>query len=157
MLVRSDLPDGRVSVGSGTLIRPKLVLTAAHVVFDDDGVPFSRVRAGPPEVKLLAARVLYPDSYIDISGISNRDVALLEITDSDWVPPRINPVRWGRLTGRVGGVRCEAIGFPRILRDPDGVRDSDQVSGEINPGSRRIADRYDRSCHQLRSDLADRR
>lgn len=45
MLLRADLPDG-TSVGSGTLIGPRLVLTAAHVVFDDDGAPDPGLRWG---------------------------------------------------------------------------------------------------------------
>ena len=59
MLIRAELPaDAGVSVGSGTLVGPLLVLTAAHVVFDDDGSPLEVVRVGPPEIpQLYSARV----------------------------------------------------------------------------------------------------
>ena len=55
----------------------------------------------------------------------------------------VGPVRWGRLTGRSAGVACEAIGFPRVLRDPDGTRESDQISGTINPGTGAVRGRHD--------------
>ena len=74
---------------------------------------------------------------------SDHDAALVEIIDADWVPPRISPVRFGRITGQTVGVTCEATGFPRVLRDPDGTRDSDQAVGIIYPGSRRVVGRYD--------------
>ena len=145
MLIRADLPgEEGVSVGSGTLIKPRLILTAAHVVFDDGGNPLDSTRAGPPEaVQLYAARVVWPASFRTGSGPGELDVALLEITDPDWQPPRISSARLGHLTCRGTGVSCEATGFPRVLRDPNGTRDSDQVSGTVNPGSRRIVGRYD--------------
>jgi hypothetical protein len=144
MLVRGDLSlDQGVSVGSGTLIGPTLVLTAAHVVFDDDGSPLTSLRVGPPEETLVAARVVWPKTYREQSSSRDRDAALIEITDTNWVPPAMGLVRWGRLTGRAAGVDCEATGFPRVLRDPNGTRDADQVKGTINPGSRRVAGRYD--------------
>jgi tetratricopeptide (TPR) repeat protein len=143
MLVRAELPGGGASVGSGTLLRGRLVLTAAHVVFGDDGEPLAAIRVGPPGIPALpTGRVCWPDRYVPGGS---RDAALLEITDSTWVPPRwLGPVRWGRLTGRAGSVACEAIGFPRVLRDPDGARVEDQISARINPGTARSTGaRYD--------------
>lgn len=144
MLVRAEISGGHgVSVGAGTLVGPRFILTAAHVVFDDDGKPLSELSAGPPEVeKLSTARVVWPSRWQE-GQPTDHDAALVEITDAGWVPPRIGFVRWGRLTGRAGGVGCEATGFPRVLRDPNGVRDSDHMTGSINPGSRRVAGRYD--------------
>src|SRR5665809_55162 len=62
MLLRAEVPGG-VCWGSGTLIGPKLVLTAAHVVFDDDGQPLEALDLGPPESELFAGRVVWPSSY----------------------------------------------------------------------------------------------
>src|SRR5574340_1341938 len=141
MLLTADVSGGR-SVGSGTLVGPALVLTAAHVVFDDDGDPATTItveRAGEAPV---TARVLWPTSY-RAADPAALDAALVAITDPSWTPPRLRPVRWGRLTGRAPDRECEATGFPRVWRDPDGVRDTDQISARINPGSRRVAGRYD--------------
>lgn len=71
------------------------------------------------------------------------DAALLQIDDSACQPPRVDAVRWGRLTGRSPQVACEATGFPRVLRDPDGTRESEQISGTINPGTGAVKGRHD--------------
>ena len=141
MLVRADLPYG-TSVGSGTLIGPRLVLTAAHVVFDDDGAPVGSVRVGPPETDLFDATVVWPQRYLlaqDPKAMN--DVALVQITDQRWAPPLLGPVRWGRPAGRTS-VDCEATGFPRALLD-HGTRESDQIGAKISPGTGRVNGRYD--------------
>jgi Trypsin-like peptidase domain len=146
LLVRADLADGaRVSVGSGALIAPRLALTAAHVVFDKTtGSPLTGVVAGPADsADRAAARVVWPHRFLPGDSPAQMDAALLEIDDPGWRPPVVGPVRWGRLTGRSAGVACEAIGFPRVLRDPDGTRESDQISGMINPGTGAVRGRHD--------------
>src|SRR6478609_3903597 len=146
LLLRADLPDGEnVSVGSGTLIGPRLVLTAAHVVFDrDSGRPLAGVAAGPAAAaRLSTARVVWPDSYRHTEDPAALDVALVQITEPGWEPPIRGAVRWGRLTGRSPGVPCEATGFPRVLRNPDASRESDQISGTINPGTGSVWGRHD--------------
>lgn len=142
MLIKADMAGGR-SVGSGTLVGPSVVLTAAHVVFDDHGRPANRVEVGGINAAPVAAQVIWPPSYTMAENSGQLDVALVQITDPSWVAPRLAAVRWGRLTGRRPGVKCEATGFPRALVGPGGIRDTDQVSAQINPGSRRVAGRYD--------------
>ena len=144
VLIRAGLPDGGVSVGSGTLLDGRQVLTAAHVVFADDGDPLPTVRVGPPEApELAAARVVWPERYLASTGREDVDAALLQV-DADQADalPRVGPVRWGWLTGR-SPVEVAAVGFPRVLRDPDGTRDTDHLTGRVSPGSRRVAGRYD--------------
>jgi len=130
VLIRAGLPDGGVSVGSGTLLDGRQVLTAAHVVFADDGDPLPTVRVGPPEApELAAARVVWPERYLASTGREDVDAALLQV-DADQADalPRVGPVRWGWLTGR-SPVEVAAVGFPRVLRDPDGTRDTDHLTG----------------------------
>jgi tetratricopeptide (TPR) repeat protein len=146
LLLRADLPDGEnVSVGSATLIGPRLALTAAHLVFDRaSGAPLSGVVVGPPDARRLSTgKVLWPRRYTPGASPADLDVALVEITDIGWSPPEVGPLRWGRLTGRSPEVPCEATGFPRVLRDPDGTRESDQISGTINPGTGMVTGRHD--------------
>lgn len=123
------------SQSAGALIAPRLALTAAHVVFDKvSGAPLTGVGVGPADSADRArARAVWPDRFLPGDCPAGMDAAQLEIDDPGWRPAVVGPVRWGRLTGRSAGVACEAIGFPRVLRDPDGTRESDQISGMINP------------------------
>ena len=95
MLINADMPDGR-SVGSGTLVGPSLVLTAAHVVFDDDGQPATHLEVGGVNADLVVARVMWPSAYDAAAEDSGQlDAALVEITDPCWVPPRLPALRGG--------------------------------------------------------------
>ena len=137
--VRACRPDGNFGVGSGFLLPGRLALTAAHVVFGDSGEPFDQVQVRVGNGKeFVRAEVVWPTRR------GAADAALLEIVDSGWIPPRrVRAVRWGKITGSGTEIPCDATGFPRVLRDPDTGRDTDQISGFINPGNRLRGGRYD--------------
>ncbi|WP_372669783.1 tetratricopeptide repeat protein, partial [Amycolatopsis kentuckyensis] len=131
--VYSDWPghppeQGRWTCGSGYLLAGRLVLTAAHVVCRASQA-LSSVRIRAESGGLVAARVMWH------RWESTIDAALLEITDSAWVPPQWrHSVRWGRFVTRSPGQECEAIGFPKVVATPQ-MRDSHHAVGTLNPGT----------------------
>ncbi|MCX4993473.1 tetratricopeptide repeat protein [Streptomyces sp. NBC_00568] len=147
--------------GSGYLVAPRLVLTAAHVLGDASG-PWpgtlmvarpqpplisqnisSRASAGPePQQALAAVRWYRKDDLVD--------AALLELCESSsWQTPESlydtvtrPPQRWGVLIGpRPHPVTV--LGFPRMQKDAAARRLDEQLTGEINPGSGSLAHRYE--------------
>ncbi|WP_248824664.1 tetratricopeptide repeat protein, partial [Frankia umida] len=144
--IRAVRADGRTRVGSGLLITGRLVLTAAHVVFPEGPVASSRVgltvgvgetgRAG------TSGRVVWPERW-DGPGGTAPDAALIRIDDPGWIPPRVDRLRWGALTGRAGGIAGEAAGFPRVLRGAGGARETNHLTGQVNPLGGLVTGRYD--------------
>ncbi|MFF4779098.1 serine protease [Microtetraspora fusca] len=119
--------SGRVSFGSGYLIGPGLVLTAGHVVVGEDGAPLEGLRVrflndGRPWACELAW-----------SGSGGVDAALLRIVEKG--APACEPVRWGQLVATKVGIACEAVGFPKAMEQPGGLRDTEHLSGTINTGT----------------------
>ncbi|MCZ2526795.1 NACHT domain-containing protein [Streptomyces sp. HB2AG] len=122
--------------GSGYLLTPRLVLTAAHVVDHD------RARAAG------ATRAVVPggrgETPCDIVW-SAHDVALL-LACGDLVRPgdsaRFTPLRWGVTSSLDPLPDCQAVGFPRAQRDADGRLESEQLIGTLKPGSGMIRGRY---------------
>ena len=118
---------GAWSFGSGYLIAPNLVLTARHVVADSGGTPFEDLT-----VRLLADGRPFA-CELAWAGSDGVDAALLRVTDSDG--PRCERVRWGQLVTAMPGVACEAVGFPLAMEQAGGLRDTEHLRGEINPGT----------------------
>ena len=117
---------GRVSFGSGYLVAPGLVLTARHVVCGDDGEVFGELQVrftepGPP----VPCRVAWP-------GRPDLDAALLECIGP---VQEFGLVRWGQLVASEGGIGCEAVGFPRAMKQDGGLRDVEHMRGQINAGT----------------------
>src|SRR5918997_3735115 len=124
-----DRPAGTVgwTCGSGYLLGGGLVLTAAHTVCPA-GWPSARVRVRD-ESGLVEARVAWHRRSDEV------DVALLVITEPGWrVPVWRHRVRWGWLVTSRAGQGCEAVGFPKVVAEPQ-WRDSHRAVGVINPGA----------------------
>ena len=129
--VRATLPpdeQGRVfdEYGSGLLVTDDLVLTAAHVVFDDDDRPLPVALRFPASETTATGTVVWPGHRGDT------DAALVRITGATPPPSVGRAPRWGRFTGREARQSIDATGFPRVMLE-DGRRVSYQLSGHINP------------------------
>ncbi|MFE7784426.1 trypsin-like peptidase domain-containing protein [Streptomyces nigrescens] len=128
--------------GSGTIIAPGLVLTAAHVACRQgpDGQPvLVRALDGGPAVN---AQVTWHDQGLDS--------AILQ-TDRQQLGVDVPIVRWGELTCEHPAERpvCTAIGFPRAMRrrflrrSPEVVvSDPKVVNGYIYPTTAARSQRY---------------
>ncbi|MGW0828044.1 tetratricopeptide repeat protein [Streptomyces sp. NPDC002845] len=144
------LRNGEKSTGFGTgyLIAPRLVLTAAHVLDDMDpaGGP-GTVTVCPPDAGEQQFRAIVRWQRTDPVV----DAALIEVADGQgWqVPPSLRdlltrpPQRYGLLIGtRTHPVT--ATGFPRLQKDAgDGRRLDEQLTGSIAPGTGALAGRYE--------------
>ncbi len=136
--LRVPLVTCQRGVGSGYLVAPRLLLTAAHVVQGED------VAADLAVEVTLPAQGVQRTGRVRWSGADvGLDVALVELEQP--VEPLRAPVQWGRLTGRQASVRAEAMGFPRALVEDEHApsddahpdvpdRTLDHVSGQVNPG-----------------------
>ncbi|MFE2266473.1 trypsin-like peptidase domain-containing protein [Streptomyces griseosporeus] len=126
--------------GSGYLIAPRLVLTAAHLVPEVSGEAEVVLPGTPARVRAVVRwRRLDPDHVVD--------AALLEIpAGRDWpVPPSLRgaygrrPQRWGRCVTGGTELSVVATGFPRQQRSRDErnpevvVRDREELKGRIRP------------------------
>ena len=120
--VAAVLADGRQ--GSGYLIAPRVVLTAAHVVRDRRTARVA-LPDGPGE---RTCRVRWDVMAADL------DIALLE-ADDDLVAEPVGPTAWGSVLGLDPLPDCQAIGFPHVQRGPGGELDSDQFICTVKPGS----------------------
>jgi hypothetical protein len=104
--VRAHRPDGTTAMGSGYLVAERLVLTAAHVVFDTSGGMAGSVTLRPMGAQRpLGGRVVWPPERGPL------DAAVVEISEADWRATRLGRLRWGRVTGRAARIDCEAMGF----------------------------------------------
>ncbi|MFD9880295.1 tetratricopeptide repeat protein [Streptomyces alboflavus] len=153
----SGRPDRPPAVsGTGYLIAPRLVLTAAHLLPPGGARPTVLL---PGTDKPYAAAVRWRRDADADGGVL--DAALVEIRDADWRPPdsfqdRVGrrPQRWGRLvTHNLGQPVC-CHGFPRMQREGAGTGGlpgssgggtavMEQISARINPLTGYPARRYE--------------
>ncbi|MFB7122978.1 trypsin-like peptidase domain-containing protein [Kitasatospora sp. NPDC056273] len=128
-LIRSGTTKDRKSTGSGYLIGPRLVLTARHVVMQEDAEtpwPEIQVRVGHPGEGEDAVRSAEVDEvWPHPDGL---DVALLLLSSDVVVPGQT--VRWGRPVGRAV-LGYEGLGFPKASTQEG--REVEYLRGELSP------------------------
>ncbi|MEU8527788.1 tetratricopeptide repeat-containing serine protease family protein [Streptomyces sp. NPDC048629] len=152
--VRAHLGDGPAGFGSGYLVAPRLVLTAAHVV--PRGTEITVTLPGPGLVADAAAEPRPWRAAVRWRREDEAaDAALVEVTDDDWRPPPSfagNPnrrvQRWGLLVTAAVEQPVSCLGFPRMGRtvpEPGGPprRAAEQLAARINPLTGGGAHRYE--------------
>ncbi|MGA6152069.1 tetratricopeptide repeat protein, partial [Stenotrophomonas sp. NPDC087984] len=143
------LKDGKRTrgFGSGYLLAPRLVLTAAHVLDDLDPAAGEPVTVSLPD----AAEQEFPAVVCWQRKGDTVDAALIEIPDRQgWqVPQSLGdlltqpPQRYGLIVG-TRPLPVTATGFPRMQRDAEnGRRLDEQLTGRIAPGTGALAGRYE--------------
>ncbi|MEU1465849.1 trypsin-like peptidase domain-containing protein [Streptomyces sp. NPDC005727] len=150
--------DEHTRFGSGYLIAPQLVLTAAHILWDGEAEP-------PPGTVTVtvcrpdAGTKQFPGTVCWYRQTDILDAALIKVDngpDVTWEPPASlsdlsmrPPQRWGQLIGTRPHT-VSASGYPLMQKPRSGIRLDEQLVGDIPPGTGSLARRYEVS--NLRSD-----
>ncbi|MEU0406509.1 NACHT domain-containing protein [Streptomyces griseorubiginosus] len=119
--------------GSGYLLSPRVVLTAAHVVAHGSDIRVV-VPGGPGPVR--CERVWrHEDVSCDATLLLAEGPLTGDTPDRAWN-------RWGSVQGVAPLPGGEAIGFPYVQRDGGGRLESEHVTGTVKPGSALLGQAY---------------
>lgn len=155
--------EPKTKFGSGYLVAPRLVLTAAHVIGDASGPWQGTLTVFRPQPAALTGPgtangfppgpdgTLFPATVRWYRKNELVDAALIEIDDGyGWQTPQSlqdivtrPPQRWGLLIGpRPHPVTV--LGFPNMQKNTaHSLRLDEQLTGEIHPGNGSVAHRYE--------------
>ncbi|MFD8934825.1 trypsin-like peptidase domain-containing protein [Streptomyces sp. NPDC059578] len=142
--VRGRDGTGPGSFGTGCLIAPGLVLTAAHILRTEEGVVRTPTvtfpadgEPGPWDARVLWLRY---DASVDAALLAVSGPAATRATDPE-------PQRWGDLVTRAASHPVDSYGYPRSQRMSAGTtgpaRTEEQFAGRISPGTGGSARRWE--------------
>ncbi|WP_144440914.1 serine protease [Streptomyces roseifaciens] len=122
--------------GSGYLLAPNLVLTAAHVV-GDCANPRVIVPGGVGQVRCRVVWARDDNRRCDVALlVGERDLVSEDVAES------FEPLVWGRAYDLRVWPGAQAIGFPHVQRDEAGELDTEQIVGSLKPGSNLLSGRH---------------
>ncbi|MGW5640733.1 trypsin-like peptidase domain-containing protein, partial [Streptomyces sp. NPDC003832] len=141
--------------GTGVLLGPRHVLTAAHVVRERrpdaaDGAPGAAAPDAPPRFAPAGQHtvaVIHPSGSQWVAcdvrwRDEKRDLALLEARAEVVRPGYLKPLgrpRWGRVATAQPVQDCQIVGFPQVQRDPlTGEIECDQFELTVLPMASRL-------------------
>ncbi|MCO5968704.1 serine protease [Actinoallomurus sp. WRP6H-15] len=119
--------------GSGYLLAPRLVLTAAHAVADVRSLRAAAVRG----TGVRDCRLIWQSPQSDVALLlADRDLVRTDVA------ARLEPVRWARPPDDSPIDDCQVMGFPHAERRPDELLDVQHIECALRPGSGIVRDRY---------------